>query len=243
MRAREVRHHTKLIVFLTLLVLLAGICCSVNIREITITGNSQYSDQELADKIFDRPLSYNSLYCLLNNRFGRQVSIPFIEDYQLSFASPTRVEIIVHEKSIVGYVSYMSSYMYFDKDGIVVESANRRLDGIPHIEGLKFGQIVLHQELPVENRKVFDTILNLTQVLTTHHIEVDEIRFDAHNAPTLYMSGIQVILGDDDYLDSKISLLSDMIPSLEGLDGVLYLNSFDPNGSNKMYTFKRKTQM
>ena len=31
------------------------------------------------------------------------------------------MEVIIYEKSVVGYVSYMSSYMYFDKDGIIVE--------------------------------------------------------------------------------------------------------------------------
>ena len=49
------------------------------------------------------------------------------------------MEIIIYEKSIVGYVSYMSSYMYFDKDGIVVESSSSQLDGVPWVTGLDFG--------------------------------------------------------------------------------------------------------
>ena len=32
-------------------------------------------------------------------------------------------------KSIVGYVSYMSSYMYFDREGIVVESSGQKVRG------------------------------------------------------------------------------------------------------------------
>ena len=46
----------------------------------------------------------------------------FVEDYKLVIKSLNRAEIIVYEKSVVGYVSHMSSYMYFDKDGIIVES-------------------------------------------------------------------------------------------------------------------------
>ena len=52
-------------------------------------------------------------------------------------------------------VSYMSSYMYFDKDGIIVESSSQKLPGIPWITGLKFGHIVLYQKLPVESERGF----------------------------------------------------------------------------------------
>ena len=54
-----------------------------------------------------------------------------MEDYKLVFKGPSRAEIIVYEKSVVGYVSYMSSYMYFDKDGIIVESASKKLLAFP----------------------------------------------------------------------------------------------------------------
>ena len=57
---------------------------------------------------------------------------------------------MVFEKSVVGYVSYMSSYMYFDKDGIIVESSVEQLPGVPWITGLDFGHIILHQPLPVQ---------------------------------------------------------------------------------------------
>ena len=39
------------------------------------------------------------------------------------------------KKCMVGYVSYMNSNLYFDKDGIVVESTSEILPGIPKIEG------------------------------------------------------------------------------------------------------------
>ena len=61
------------------------------------------------------------------------------------FRSPSDVEVIVYEKSVVGYVSYMNSRMYFDKDGIIVESTSETLPGVPKIAGLSFGHIVLHQ--------------------------------------------------------------------------------------------------
>ena len=93
---------------------------SVSIRQVTVSGNSRYSDQEMVDLVFQKRTDWNTLVCYLKNRFGSHPQVPFVEDYQLVFHSPFHVEIIVHEKSVVGCVSYMSSYMYFEKDGIVV---------------------------------------------------------------------------------------------------------------------------
>ena len=56
----------------------------------------------------------------------------------------------------MGYVADMSSYMYFDKDGIVVESSSSQLDGVPWVTGLDFGQIVpvSYTHLDVYKRQV-----------------------------------------------------------------------------------------
>ena len=43
----------------------------------------------------------------------------------------------------------MSSYMYFDKDGIVVESSSSQLDGVPWVTGLDFWTDCTHRALPV----------------------------------------------------------------------------------------------
>lgn len=57
------------------------------------------------------------------------------------------------EKSVVGYVSNMSSYMYFDKDGIIVESSSEQLPGVPWITGLEYGKILLYEPLEVKMMK------------------------------------------------------------------------------------------
>ena len=58
--------------------------------------------------------------------------------------------------------------MYFDRDGIIVESSGEKLEGVPWITGLDFGQIVLYKPLPVEDPDVFQEILNLTQQLSLY---------------------------------------------------------------------------
>jgi len=119
------------------LLLAAIVMLSFQIKTITVTGNQRYSQEQMIDTLFPDRMSYNAVYCYLKDRLRPHEKIPFVEDYRIVFQSPWKVEIIVYEKSVVGYVSYMSSYMYFDKDGIIVESANEQLEGIPQITGLK----------------------------------------------------------------------------------------------------------
>lgn len=212
---------------------------AVRIKEITVMGNRQYSQEQIIDLIFDGRWSRNSAYCYYEKQFREHKSIPFIEEYKIEFESPTKVRVVVYEKSVVGYVSYMSSYMYFDKDGIIVESSDEQLEGIPWITGLEFGHIILHQPLPVANQDIFDQILNLTQVLSVNEVKVDKINYNSFHEAELYINEIRVELGDDENLNGKITELKDILDSgeINDLAGTLYLDSYDENNSNPMYSF------
>ena len=72
-----------------------------------------------------------------------------MEDYKLVFKGPSRAEIIVYEKSVVGYVSYMSSYMYFDMT-CTRGKCQQKAPWHSGITGLKFGHIVLTRSFPCE---------------------------------------------------------------------------------------------
>ena len=234
----ERKKRTGLIVAVIVILLAAILLVSVNIREITVTGNERYTDGQITDILFPDKASRNTVICYLRDRLKPHRQIPFVEDYKLVFTGTGKVEVIVYEKSVVGYVSYMSSYMYFDKDGIIVESANSKLSGIPWITGLKFGHIVLYQKLPVESEAIFQEILNLTQILSIYDMHVDKIQYNSFGEATLYMGEIEVILGSNDSLNGKVAELNDMLPQLEGLSGTLYLDTYSEADTTAMYAFK-----
>ncbi|OUQ16846.1 cell division protein FtsQ [Lachnoclostridium sp. An14] len=223
-----------------ILLLLAAAGFSVRIREVTVTGNNRCDSEEIEKILFPTAKERNLVYCYLNDRFGEHKKIPYVEDYKLVFQSPTKLEVIVYEKSIVGYLRYMSSYMYFDKDGIIVDSTNEKLEGVPEVTGLEFGHIVLYAPLPVADSQVFQEILNLTQALYDYDIQVDEIRFGSRSQVSLTVGEIQVELGNSDNINGKIAALHDTLPVLEGQAGTLYLDSYDEANTSMMYTFKRK---
>lgn len=237
-QATSEKKKTGLLIGVILVLVLLIVLVSLSITEVTVTGNERYTDQQLVEMLFPDKASRNTVFCYAKDRLKEHEKIPFVEDYEIVFLSPSRVEIIVYEKSVVGYVSYMSSYMYFDKDGIIVESANQKLPGIPWITGLQFGHIALYQKLPVEKEEIFQEILNLTQILSIYELEVDKIQYNSFGEATLHMGELEVVLGNNEGLNGKIAELSDMLPKLSGLSGTLYLDNYDESNASAMYAFK-----
>lgn len=235
------KNRKKLVIagiFLAVLLLLA-VLLSVRIQTVKVSGNERYTQEQIEAMIFDTKLSRNPVYCYYQYRFRPHKTIPFVEDYKIVFRSPVNVEIITYEKSVVGYVSYMNSLMYFDKDGIIVESTNEKLEGIPMITGLRFGHIVLHKPLPVEDVRIFDEILNLTQVLEMYDIKADRIDYNSQKEATLTVDNLKVELGGNAQINGKISELRDILNTYTELSGTLYLDTYDETNSNPSYRFEQ----
>ncbi len=129
---------------------------NLRIGTIHVNGAEFYTEQELADFIFETSLEKNVLYAWLKNRFGDSKEIPFVAGYTVEFNGLKEATVNVYEKKVVGYIDYMGSHMYFDKDGTVVESSSQIREDIPLITGLHFDYIVLYKKLPVENGRVQD---------------------------------------------------------------------------------------
>ena len=89
----------------------------------------------------------------------------------------------------------MGSYMYFDKDGLIVESRTEPYEGIPVIDGIQFDQIVLYQKLSVKKEGIFDAVMNLTQLLSIHEIKADKIIYDDNDWVTVVMGNVQGFFG------------------------------------------------
>lgn len=223
-----------------IILLIAIILASARIQKVTVRGNTRYTQEEVIHMLFGGSWGSNSFYQFVINRVRPHKTIPFVQRYDLNWDGPFKVEVIMYEKNIVGYVDYMSSHMYFDKDGIVVESTGKTLEGIPRITGLNFGSIVLYKELPVRNTKVFNDILNLTGSLAEYKIQCDQIEYDDLLNATLRIGKIAVTLGSNVNMEMKISTLNDILPKLTGMAGVLDLSSYTENNDHESYIFKEK---
>ncbi len=230
-----------LIVFLSALVL---VCVGIlviktkfTITSVDITGNEHYSADEIEDYVLNGKYGHNSIYLYLKCRFAGVDEVPFVEKMDVELLSPTEVKIRVYEKAVAGYVEYLGHYLYFDKDGIVVESSTRQMEGIPFVTGLDFNYITLHEKLPVEKEDIFRLILDITQLLTKYKIDIDRIYFDNNYNITLYFGQVRVFLGNSDNIDEKINRLRFILPELPDYPGVLHMENYAGEGDK--FTFSK----
>lgn len=229
-----------LAVFLFLAIILGVISYLLQkytVLTVYVEGNVHYTEEEVKNLVMEGPLGDNSLYLSLKYKNKGVENIPFVDVMDVSILSPDTIKITVYEKALVGYVQYLDSYMYFDKDGYVVESSAVKTVGVPQVTGLSFEHIILGEPLPVEDTKVFGSILNITKLLNKYELTADKIYFHSSGEVTVYFGDVRVALGSDNTtMEDKVMLLPDFLKELSGKSGTLQMESYD-EGKGK-FTFK-----
>ena len=129
--------------------------------------------------------------------------------------------------------------MYFDKDGVIVESSTELVDDIPKVNGLDYGSIVLYNTLDVTDKSVFPYIMNLKQYLDKYEIEVEEIKVSEDTKFSIDIGEITVLLVHDDKdMSMKIFELSCMMKELEGKRGTLDMEEYTEDSQYIILTEK-----
>jgi cell division protein FtsQ len=238
-------HKSLVIIFAMLCVLaLAALGGAIyvyktyTVTNIYVDGNTHYSDEEIVEMVMTGRLSHNSAYLAIKYRDKSITDIPFIEKMDITILSPDTIRINVYEKAIAGYIEYLGRYMYFDREGIIVESSKTSLNDVPKVMGLDFNYVVMYEKLPVENEEVFEEILDITQLLSKYDLEAEKILFDSEYNVYLYFGDVEVSIGTDENIDEKIINLQYILPKLEGKKGILNMQEYSDSTDN--VTFEEK---
>lgn len=199
---------------------------SFQVTNVYVEGNEHYTSEEIRRMVETGRYGDNSLYLSLKYRNKHITDIPFIEMMDVDVVDRNTIHITVYEKTLAGYVEYLDNYMYFDKDGVIVECASVQTVGIPLVTGLSFDHMVMYEQLPVENEEIFQTILNVTQMLNKYDIAADKLHFNEKYEMMLYFGGVRVDLGSIDLLEEKIQRLAAILPLIEDRSGVVHMENY-----------------
>lgn len=191
---------------------------SFHIKNITVIGATRYTSDEIKGTLITSALDHNSLYLYLKYHYFTDISIPFVEKYDLELVDNHTVNIYVYEKRIAGCVKFLGEYLYFDKDGIVVESASRRLEDIPEIKGLNYDKIILNEKLEVQKKELFDVIMNITKLIDKYELNVKSVSFSSDYEVTLSCEDIKILLGKKDTYDEAIAELKGILEAAQGMN-------------------------
>lgn len=219
---------TAAFVLIFSVLLAAGI---FRVDQVEITGNSFYSDEEIKELVIgEHP---NSLYLMFQYDYLGGKEIPFVDNVEIALEAPDHIKIRVYEKTLIGYVKYMGSNLYFDKDGTVVESSDDVLNGVPCIKGLKFDSLTLHEKLNVENTDVFEMLLSMNQMMKKYELSPDAITLKNNSTEiVLTFDQVRVNLGDGTHMDEKAARIKSLLPDLEDKAGVLHMEEYTNETTN-----------
>lgn len=226
-----------LAIVIFLLIVLFMVFQFFRITEVEVQGNEHYTEQEMKELIMTERYDFNTLYFYWRVKNNKIEEIPFIDTIEVNVISRNKVSIKVYEKDIIGYIKHLGYYLYFDKEGIVVESSKEKMEGVPGIKGIAFDNVELYKKLPVEKEEVFKKILNLTKLLAKYEIVPDSINFSKDLSVTLCFAEAKVAIGKEVENDDKIMKLKQLLPDLEKMEGTLHLENYDEDMKN--ITFKK----
>lgn len=207
------------------------------VRTVYVEGNVHYSEEEIKAIVMDGALGDNSLYLSFKYKNKGIEGIPFVDVMDVEILSPDTIRIVVYEKALTGCIKYMDTYVYFDKDGCVVECSSVRTVGVPQVTGLTFERIVIGEPIDAGNTEVFGSVLEITKLLKKYGLVSDKIYFNRSGEITIYFEDVKVALGSDaSTLEDKLMLLPEFLPQLKGKNGILQMQAFDSESGK--YAFK-----
>ncbi|MCR5033148.1 MAG: FtsQ-type POTRA domain-containing protein [Lachnospiraceae bacterium] len=237
LRAKLTKLLVILVILMILLLALLFVRKKYTVTTVYVNGNTHYTDEEIRNMVMTGRLGDNSLYLSFKYR-GKGISgVPFVETMEVEILSPDTIRITVYEKALAGCILFLDRYMYFDKDGIVVESSSVATPTVPVITGLSFDHVILHEPLPVENAGVFKEILDITNLLDKYELQADSVLFEEDGNVTLlfYGDNIRVRMGGKENIDEKFMKLDKILPELSDKKGELKLENY--TGSEETVIF------
>ncbi len=129
------------------------------VRHMKISGNSIYSSTDIQNAVMQDGLCKNTLYLMWKYKDDSRVEeeLPFLSSVEVEMLSPSEVEIRVYEKPEVGYFLNGTDYIYFDRDGLIVEVSKKLRENIPKITGVTITKPIKYEKIPVRAGNVPET--------------------------------------------------------------------------------------
>ena len=222
------RWYKKLLLIMA--VILGGACFiffGLKIDTVKVEGTEIYEEEEIKKSVFTRRFSDNILFFSLYNKFLGINKLPFVEDIEVNYENLHTVNLHVYDKTVSGCINYMGQYIYFDRDGVVLQSMQEKKEGIPVVTGIHFVAFAVGEAFDVKDSSLFATIMNLSQLISHYKISVKRIHVSGKEV-VLYSGDIVIMLGKKEMYDDEMSALSSVLETAKekGLHGTIDMKSF-----------------
>lgn len=205
------------------------------VKTVEVIGNDHYTEDELKEKILKGSMTSNAILAPLFYSKNAAEELPYIESFNVRRSGRNKLIISVKEKSVVGCIPYLDSYVYFDSNGYFVEGSKTRDTKVAFFDGIQPKKVVMEEKLPIKEM-VLNTAVALSTIFAKNDMVPDHIMFDDSYEISLLYGDITVQLGKDEYLEDKMTRAIAILPQLEGQKGILHMENISRN--SKTVTFE-----
>ena len=205
------------------------------VKTVEVIGNDHYTEDELKEKILKGSMTSNAILAPLFYSKNAAEELPYIESFNVRRSGRNKLIISVKEKSVVGCIPYLDSYVYFDSNGYFVEGSKTRDTKVAFFDGIQPKKVVMEEKLPIKET-VLNTAVALSTIFAKNDMVPDHIMFDDSYAISLLYGDITVQLVKDEYLEDKMTRAIAILPQLEGQKGILHMENISRN--SKTVTFE-----
>lgn len=234
-KRRRRRLRKRILRVLCALAVLTFVICLIytvfQAKKINVKGNQYTASQDVVDWMRKDRFSDNSLYLYFKYNRDDIEQLPAVESVKVKLKSPWVVEVQVHEKELVGGISFGAKFLYFDAEGIASLITSERLEGISYIEGVDIAEekVQLGETIPVEDTWLYQQIKEFSSCLAELELKPDKIVYE-DSGITLYLESIRVLVGKDAFeekLQQIPPILEKMNEQYAGITGTLHLENFN----------------
>ena len=208
------------------------------VDEVQVMGSSHYSEKQIKKMVLRGPMASNSVLAPLLYTKKNTKDVPFVEGYTVTRLNRHTICVSVKEKDIVGCIPYLDSYIYFDRNGVFVESSTQRNEKIPFFDGIKVKKVLLNEKLPIKDKTVMNTAVALSTIFSKNDKVPDHIEFGDDGQISLLYGDITVKLGQDEYLEDKMTRVLAILPLVSGKKGILHAENVNDN--SKIITLEQE---
>lgn len=242
-RRMEVQKRKKIFkktVGLFLLFVLCAVIASFtpyfNIKEVSITGNSRVSSQEIetASGISEGD---NIFHIKLSAVRRRIEEISYVHSARIKREFPNCISIEIEESEPVAAVPYMGNYILIDVYGKALEQETvekaKKLSEIVILTGVEVKNFSLGEKIIVENERNLQIVLESLEELVHNSLigQTNEIDLTQEDGVVYKMndSKLSVLMGDASDLPYRVKFLREIMDKLGGTPkGIIDFTAKDP---------------
>lgn len=227
-KRNKIIKNTLIIVLIIAAILLAMLSPMFNLKNITITGNSKITREQI--------ISLSGI-CLEENIF-RISSLKsernikqnaYIEEVQIHKRLPNTIEISVKERIPTFMLEYGNGYVFVNNQGYMLEISSIKLD-LPILTGTTTSKEEYKEgnRLNKEDLVKLGTVIKIMDVAKNKEISnlITGINISDKNNYTLYLETEKktAYLGDCTYLEARMDWVVKILEMEEGVEGEILVN-------------------